>query len=318
MVKPWTAFVVACALAFPGISAASAADVKAGSKCQTLNKTATSAGKSLQCKLVNKKLVWVVRGAASSAKSSAPTGPQAQKIISTYGNTIPLMGGLGTGSITATSGLAVAITSSTPDICTLDGAGLHLSATGRCNITANQAGTTSFLPATLNQTIAVTGPKLDAPDEQLTNAGQITLVAKNQTYKAELFEFQVLQVKDNADAAVCADSSKNEGCFLDSYGESKVDPKSANRYVKVHVKVHDTGTELMGPTFYFRLLVGTKIYDAQISVTLDSLNDATIQPGETAEGDYYLSLPKDIKIDQGYLIFDDTFVSADQAVIFAL
>ncbi len=318
MIKSWTAFAVASALTFAGIPASFAADVKVGSKCQPLNKTATFAGKSLQCKLVNKKLVWVVSGTASSAKTTTPSGPQAQKITSTYSTTIPLVGGLGTGAIKASSGLAVAITSSTPDICTFDSAGLHLTSTGKCTITANQAGTAAFLPASLNQTIAIIGPKLDSPDEPLTSAGQISLVAKNQTYKAELFEFQVLQVTDNVDAAVCADSSKNEGCFLDSYGESKVDPKSPSRYVKVHVKVHDTGTELMGPTFYFRLLVGTKIYDAQISVTLDSLNDATIQPGESAEGDYYLSLPKELKIDQAYLIFDDTFVSADQAVIFEL
>ena len=318
MAKSLTAVALICALGISAIPAASAADVKSGSKCQTLNKTATSAGKNLLCKLVNKKLIWVVSGVTSSSKSTTAAGPQAQKIISTYAATIPLLGALSTSTMTASSGLPVTVTSSTPDICAFDGAGLHFISTGNCTISATQVGSPAFLPAAFSQTITITGPKLDAPDDQLTSAMQISLVTKNQTYKAELFEFQVLQVTDDVDAAVCANSSTNEGCFLDSYGESKVDPKSANRYVRVHVKLHDTGTELMGPTFYFRLLVGSKIYDAQTSVTLDSLNDATIQPGETAEGDYYLSLPKDVKVDHAYLIFDDTFVSADQAVIFAL
>lgn len=293
----------------------------AGARCSPAGKVLKSGTTSYQCTLVNKKLVWVAKGKVASVPSkttTASTSPKPQTITSTYPNSIPLLTGPTMGGFTSTSVLPVTVTATPPEICLLDGNGLHVSATGKCTLTANQPGNSSFSLASITQTISIVAPKLSEVDAQLSAAQQITLVGKNQIYKAELFEFQVLSITDNVDVTLCADSVANQGCFLDSYGESKVDPKSAERYVKIHVKVHDTGTELLGPTFYFRLIVGNKIYDALTNVTLPALNDLTIQPEETAEGDYYLSVPKDVKLDQAYLLFDDSFVSADQAVIFTL
>ena len=48
---------------------------------------------------------------------------------------------------TSTSGLAVSFASTTPDVCTINGAVLSLVSAGNCTVTASQAGNTNYMPA---------------------------------------------------------------------------------------------------------------------------------------------------------------------------
>ncbi len=60
---------------------------------------------------------------------------------------------------TATSGLAVTITSQTPTVCTVSGTTLTLVAVGSCTLAANQSGNTTFDPAPqVTVTFAVAAP----------------------------------------------------------------------------------------------------------------------------------------------------------------
>ena len=58
-----------------------------------------------------------------------------------------IVGGTGSVSATASSGLAVTLSSSTPSICTLSGSTVTGIASGTCTITANQAGDSSYSAA---------------------------------------------------------------------------------------------------------------------------------------------------------------------------
>ncbi len=67
-----------------------------------------------------------------------------------------IVGGTGTVSATASSGLAVTFTSSTPGICTVSGNTVTGVAAGTCTIAANQADNSSYSPApTVTQDISV-------------------------------------------------------------------------------------------------------------------------------------------------------------------
>ncbi|MBI4741105.1 MAG: DUF1566 domain-containing protein [Betaproteobacteria bacterium] len=76
------------------------------------------------------------------------------------------VGGTGTVSATASSGLPVTMTGSTPGICTLSGSTVTGVAVGICTLAANQAGNSSFSPAaqaTLSFSIAAAPVPPDPP-----------------------------------------------------------------------------------------------------------------------------------------------------------
>ena len=69
------------------------------------------------------------------------------------------VGGSATVSATSTSGLAVTISSSTPDVCTVSGSTVSFIVVGTCTVAANQAGNDSFNPASeVTQSFAVLAP----------------------------------------------------------------------------------------------------------------------------------------------------------------
>jgi hypothetical protein len=73
----------------------------------------------------------------------APTGV-------TYGDADLALGA------TASSGLPVSYSSSTPDVCTTTGAGaLHVVAAGTCTVTAAQAGSSTYAPAQQSRTFSI-------------------------------------------------------------------------------------------------------------------------------------------------------------------
>lgn len=69
------------------------------------------------------------------------------------------VGGTGTVSATATSGLTVTYSSTTPSICTVSGSTVTAVTPGICTIAANQAGNTTYNPGTqVTQSITISAP----------------------------------------------------------------------------------------------------------------------------------------------------------------
>lgn len=81
----------------------------------------------------------------------------------------------------STSGLSVSITSTTPNVCSVNGAALTLLSVGTCTLTASQAGNTSFAaatPVTVSFVVnAASGPSLSAQNISFTSPGNQTLVS---------------------------------------------------------------------------------------------------------------------------------------------
>lgn len=95
------------------------------------------------------------------------------------------VGGSATVSATSTSGLAVTLGSSTPDVCTLSGSTVSFVAVGTCTLVANQAGNDSFNPAPeVTQSFAVSAPA-DATPPTVTSSITGTL-GKNGWYTGDV------------------------------------------------------------------------------------------------------------------------------------
>ena len=91
-------------------------------------------------------------GSASAPPSATPT--EQAITFASPGNQIS--GASSTLTATASSGLTVSFTSSTPSVCTVTGTTLRLLAPGDCTISANQAGDSTYAAATqVTRTFAV-------------------------------------------------------------------------------------------------------------------------------------------------------------------
>jgi len=87
-------------------------------------------------------------GTSSSSVASAPVTPKAAQAITFTNPGTQVFGTTPTLTATASSGLAVSFTSSTPALCSVSSSGdLTFVSSGTCTITANQAGDAGFLPA---------------------------------------------------------------------------------------------------------------------------------------------------------------------------
>lgn len=121
--------------------------------------------------------------AAPSATASFTVGRADQSITFTQPAAVHVSDTGAAVVATATSGLPVTFTSSTPGVCGVDGTGaLHLVAAGSCTITADQSGSATFAPAgpvsrsfqvnRLPQTIT-----LSAPAVEDVSIGTVTVTA---------------------------------------------------------------------------------------------------------------------------------------------
>lgn len=85
------------------------------------------------------------------------------------------VGGASTASATATSGLGVSFSASTPTICSVSGNTVTGIAAGTCTVAANQAGNSGYNPAPqVTQSITVSSAVVPPPTGALSLSGKIT------------------------------------------------------------------------------------------------------------------------------------------------
>jgi hypothetical protein len=124
--------------------------------------------------------------AAPQVTQNITVGKGSQTI--TFGTAPSLtVGGTGTVSATASSGLAVTFTSTTASICTVSGSTVTGVAAGTCTIAANQAGNSNYNAATqVTQNITVTAAKTNqtitfgtAPTVRVGTSGTLSATASS-------------------------------------------------------------------------------------------------------------------------------------------
>lgn len=302
------------------IASSQATAAKSGSGCAKIHEIVKFGPVQLQCVKSGSKLVWKPISVPKATSGAVPigTGKSAQSISSTLPSSVEILRSPITTGFSASSGLSVKGGTSTPENCGFNGATLILLKSGKCVVTLSQPGDSKFAPAVgLSSTIEITKPKLKVADDQIDAAIDVNVVPLGRIYVAELFELSLLAITDKMDAILCADDASNTACKKTDAGQVIVDQAATGRTVKFHFRLKNTSTEIMPPTFYFRILVNGELREDFTSVTLPIINDLALAPGEIAEGDFYAYLPKSVDISAGYLLFDETFVSVEHAVLFS-
>ena len=156
-----------------GSIASSPAGISCGSTCSYSFSSGTSVTLSATPSTGSTFTGW--SGACSGASTSCTVTMDAAKTVSADFNSVPkanqtisfgappvvMVGGTGTLSATASSGLPVSFSSSTTEICTLLGSTVSGIAPGTCTIAANQAGNSSTNPAAqVTQSFAIASSML--------------------------------------------------------------------------------------------------------------------------------------------------------------
>jgi hypothetical protein len=114
----------------------------------TLNSSTLLAGQASSSVAAGSTLSLVVTAQDGSTSTYTITVGQATQSISLGSAPAVTVGGTGTLSASATSGLTVSWASQTPSICTVSGQVVSGVAGGTCNLTASQAGNTVYAAAT--------------------------------------------------------------------------------------------------------------------------------------------------------------------------
>jgi len=94
-------------------------------------------------------------GTGAASVSSNTVTPNTGQTVSFGSAPTITFGGSGTVSASATSGLAVSFSSTTPSICTVLGSTVSGIAVGTCTVTATQPGNASYIPATQTQSFTI-------------------------------------------------------------------------------------------------------------------------------------------------------------------
>ena len=94
--------------------------------------------------------------ASASVTKSIQIAKESQVLVFAPPSALTMVQTPSTLSATATSGLPVSLTSTTPSVCSVTGTSLALLMAGTCSITANQAGNGDYSEATVSRSISIT------------------------------------------------------------------------------------------------------------------------------------------------------------------
>lgn len=182
---------------------------------------------------------------------------------------------------------------------------------------ANQSGSDKYLPAPpVSVSFAVTPPTITSDNALFDEVQTFIRVPKGTMYASDSAEITLTAVNNDVTGKICAADPSTLGCTSVN-GSGVADPTSQTRYVEFafHVKNLDANPL---PTISFRLLLNGVLSDVDSAVGLASLNDLTVGSGESVDGSVYGIIPKDQKIEGGYLVIDEGITDSSIRLLFDL
>lgn len=245
------------------------------------------------------------------------TGKLKQVLIVSQKKSIEITVGKVIGLFTSTSQLPVALKVTTPAVCAVQDLSILLLQTGTCTVEANQSGNEKYLPASpVSFNFDVVAPNVKTANALFDEVQTFIRVPVGTLYASDSAEITLASITDNASAKVCAGDATAPGCISQS-GAGVPDPASDTRYVEFafHVKNLDSNPL---PTITYQLLVNGVLSDVDTAVSLQDLNGLTIDSGQSADGSFFGVIPKDLKLDGGYVVINEGITDPTIRLLFAL
>lgn len=310
---------VALILALMCLPTAAHAQAKAGTSCSKSGAVTKVSGSTFTCFKSGKGLVWtkVSTTVKRSPAASQPAAKLKQVLIVSQKKSIDIAVGKVTALFTSNSKLPVSMQVTTPAVCRVQDLSILLLQTGTCTVEANQSGNDKYLPASpISFSFDVTAPNITSDNALFDEVQTFIRVPMGAVYASDTAEITLTSITDDASAKVCADDATAPGCISQN-GAGVPDPAADTRYVEFafHVKNLDPNPL---PTITYQLLVKGVLSDVDTAVSLQDLNELTVESGQSADGSFFSVIPKDLKLDNGYLVINEGITDSTVRLLFAL
>jgi hypothetical protein len=191
----------------------------------------------------------------------------------------------------------VVITSTTTDVCTVNGEAVTFVAVGDCKLTFTKAGNDSYEAApTVNRTIEIVTTEVVGTEDSPAGLGEEVINAG--------IAVTVDSINEEVSDAVCEADAANEAC-LDEDGTGVFDPELGSRYVEVVLTITND-SDAVWVADQLSLQIGDEVFDFTSVYNIDSLEGLELEPGDSISGSYFVLLPDELDSAEALVIYGNT------------
>ena len=191
----------------------------------------------------------------------------------------------------------VVITSTTKDVCTVNGYAVTFVAVGDCKLTFTKAGNASYDAApTINRTIEIFTSVVTNSEESPAGLGEEVINAG--------ISVTVDAINEEVSDAICEADSSNEAC-LDEDGTGVFDAESESRYVEVVLTITNN-SDTTWVADQLTLLFGDESFDFTSVYEIDSIEGLELEAGDSITGSYFVLVPNEFDSAEALVIYGNT------------
>ena len=191
----------------------------------------------------------------------------------------------------------VVITSTTTDICTVDGDEVTFVAVGDCELTFTKDGNDNYEAA----------PAVDLTIEIITSEGAGTEESPAD-FGVEVINagisVTVDAINEEVSDAICEAYSGNEAC-LDEDDMGVFDTETESRYVEVVITITNESVSTWIAD-QLTLQFDDELFDFTSVFDIDSLEGLELEAGDSITGSYFVLLPNEIDSSEALVIYGNT------------
>jgi hypothetical protein len=191
----------------------------------------------------------------------------------------------------------VVITSTTTDVCSVNGEAVTFIAVGDCKLTFTKAGNENYEAApSVNRTIEIVTTEVVGTENSPAGLGEEVINAG--------ISVTVDSINEEVSDAVCEAYSGNEAC-LDEDDMGVFDLESNSRYVEVVLTVTNN-SESTWVADQLTLQFGDELFDFTSVFAIDSMEGLELEAGDSISGSFFVLLPNELDSAQALIIYGNS------------
>jgi hypothetical protein len=191
----------------------------------------------------------------------------------------------------------VVITSTTTDVCSVNGEAVTFIAVGDCKLTFTKAGNQNYEAApSVNRTIEIVTTEVVGTENSPAGLGEEVINAG--------ISVTVDSINEEVSDAVCEAYSGNEAC-LDEDDAGVFDTESNSRYVEVVLTVTN-GSDATWVADQLTLQFGDELFDFTSVFAIDSMEGLELEAGDSISGSFFVLLPNELDSAQALIIYGNS------------
>ena len=191
----------------------------------------------------------------------------------------------------------VVITSTTTDVCTVNGDAVTFVAVGDCKLTFTKAGNATYEAAPMvTRTIEIISSVVPGTEESPAGLGEEVII--------DGISVTVDAINEEVSDAVCEADSSNEAC-LDEDGAGVFDAESESRYVEVVLTITND-SDATWVADQLTLMFGDESFDFTSVYEIDTIEGLELEAGDSITGSYFVLVPNELDSAEALIIYGNT------------